>query len=119
MPKSKSKPRSVTLFEQVYEAIIAEIDERDFTAADLMHFATLAIQLVDKYPELSGPAKKDMVVRLAERIVQDYVPEEEKDTVLAAVRLLLPGIIDTVIAATKGQLGINLKKKLNSCSCFK
>lgn len=116
MGKSK---RNVDIFTQAYDKIKSQIEGRTFKASDLIHFATIAMQIVETYPSLSGPAKKDLVVRLAVRLVEDFVPDEQKQALLDAINLLLPAVIDQIVAATKGQLGINIENFFKTrCSCI-
>ena len=98
---------SQDVFDKAYAAVQRKIKDRKFTAADVVPFAVLGMQVVEKL-EVSGPEKKDLVVRLAQRLVQDYVPEEEQDNIELAVSTLLPGAIDQIVAASKGQLNLNL-----------
>lgn len=120
MPK-KTKSRAVgqDVFEQAYDAIREQIDLKTFKAADLLKFATLAMRLAEKYPQLSGPDKKDLVIRLAKRLVSE-IPDlaaDDLSVLESAIELVLPSAIDYIIAASKGQLDLNVVKQQFS-GCF-
>lgn len=119
MPKkSKSRAVSQDIFDETYDAIKAQIDLKTFKAADVVKFAALAMRLVEKYPQLSGPEKKDLVVRLATQLVAE-IPNLSPDDLAAleaAVSLILPPAIDYIIAASKGQLDLNgAQQQFSSC----
>ena len=114
MPK---KAISKDVFDQAYDQVTQQIKSRQFRAADIVPFAVLAMQIVEKFPNLSGPDKKDLVIRLAQRLVDDYVPQKEEEIVRAAVDALLPAVIDQIVAASKGQLKLNLAKVRGCFGC--
>ena len=120
MPKkTKSRAVSQDIFDETYDAIKAQIDLKTFKAADLVKFAALAMRLVEKYPQLSGPDKKDLVVRLATRLVSEIpnLAPDDLAAIEAAITLVLPPAIDYIIAASKGQLDLNVVKQEFS-GCF-
>ena len=118
--KSKSKTRDADIFAQAYDELTARIKDRQFKASDLIHLATVGMEIAETYVGLSGPQKRDLVVRLVERLIQDYAPEESQELLLSSTQLLLPSIIDQIVAASKGQLGLNLDQLIKSggCGCF-
>lgn len=115
------KDKSLPTDQVIYNKLSAELENREFKKADLTHYAALSMQEVENY-NLSGPQKKEVVLRVAERIVENHAPEEERSAILDAVQSFLPGAIDQLAAAAKGQLKINLDRLFKdgcaSCSCF-
>lgn len=111
--KSKSKRSTVAvpdpIFEMCYERLKARINGDDFSSSDIIIFAVQGMQVVERYPQLTGPEKKQYVIRLAKRIVNDLAKIEEVDraALLLAIDMLLPSMIDQVVAASRGQLDLN------------
>ena len=120
MPKKgKSRAASQDIFDETYDAIKAQIDLKTFKSTDLLKFATLAMNLVEKFPQLSGPEKKDLVLRLANRVATEipHLDEGELAALQSGIDLVLPAAIDYIVAASKGQLDLN-KIQAQFSSCF-
>lgn len=75
---------------------------------------TLAMKLADSM-RTDGPSKKDIVVRAINAFAEQAISDPENlESSKKAIRLFAPGIIDTIVAASKGQ--VLLKKwKLWCC----
>lgn len=108
--------RSNDAADKAYTNVIKLFKKENFSLADLAHVATLAMAEVEKFPQLSGPDKKRAVLRIVENVIDIYAPEDQQELIKAAALQLLPGIIEQIIAASKGQLDLN--KITKSCSCF-
>ncbi len=119
MPK-KSRDASPQLLDEVYDSIKQQIDLKTFQAKDLVHFATLAMRLVEGYPQLSGPEKKNLVIQLANRLVAEIPNISQEDLAIfqSAISLILPSAIDYIIAASKGQLDLNITLPPELSGCF-
>ena len=76
------------------------------------------MELVDKYPELSGPEKSDLVIKTLEEICKgqdglvgtsdDLIPKHVMEILKSVLSLgIVQDIINQIIKATKGQLNIN------------
>lgn len=113
--KSKSKSKRSTavvadpIFDACYERLKARVNGEDFSSSDIIIFAVQGMQVVERYPQLTGPEKKQYVIRLAKRIVNDLskIEESERAALLLAIDMLLPSMIDQVVAASRGQLDLN------------
>lgn len=85
---------------------------------DAVEIISLCMELVDKYPDLSGPEKSALVIKVLEEICkgQDGVVGTSDDLIPANIMEILKSIlslgivqsiIDQIIKASKGQLNIN------------
>lgn len=113
------------IFEEAYNAIKKQIDIKKFRATQVITFTALAMRLVERYPTLTGPEKKDLVIRLATRLVSEIpkLKEEDKAALDLMIQMALPSAIDHLIAASKGELELNVAAPSGgfvSClPCFK
>lgn len=78
------------------------------------------MQLVDKYTELSGEEKKNIVIHVVKKIIKheidkDKIIEEEEKLMLTFVDIFLPSIIDTLVSVDKKKIAIKIKKTFSSC----
>jgi hypothetical protein len=90
----------------------AAVTAKKVTPAGVTIMVTTAMGLAERIPGLTGPQKKDLVISAVLAVVDEAVgtpgePSETRDALRAAAALLAPGIVDAVVAASKGQLGIN------------
>jgi len=104
------------IFLACYELLRARIDKKKISADDVVIFAVQGMQVVERYPQLSGPEKKQLVIDLSKQIVSDLkmIDESKRDTINFAIDMVLPTVIDQIIAATRGELDIN--KIVSKCS---
>jgi hypothetical protein len=92
------------LYGQVKDRIIL----KDVKPSNVMIMLTYGMTAVEKQKGLTGPEKKEVVVHLVRRLVGE-IPGDDEDKVAlqAAVELLLPPLIDTLVAASRGKLDLN------------
>lgn len=113
------------VFEEAYNAIKQQVDVKKFRATDVITFTALAMRLVERYPTLTGPEKKSLVIRLATRLVSEIpkLKKEDKAALDLMIQMALPSAIDHLIAASKGELELNIAAPSGgfvSClPCFK
>lgn len=113
------------LAEQVYDQVRRTFGGR-VTAANVVLLVTLAMTAAEKAAAASGPQKKDLVLAVVNRLVDELAGADDRDSIKLAVGLLAPGIIDGVVAAAKGQLdlgglvrraGAGWRRAFPCCSC--
>lgn len=107
--------------QQLYDKFIASVKNQPLNATTAITFVTRAMQLVEGDEILSGPEKKQAVIDLITRLINETpLGAEEKALLLA---LPYGSIIDHVVAATKNQIKINgvvakVEDKAKACGCF-
>ena len=96
------------VFDHAYQLVSDKIkDIKDWTAIDVMMLAVIGMQVTDEYPALKGAEKKELVIRLAKKVVKEMrMPKDERRQWLLAIDILLPGAINQIVAAANGQLAI-------------
>lgn len=114
MPKA-SRAIDDGLFDKAYAQLWKAIDKKKVSTTDVMQFAVLGMQIVEQYPQLTGSDKKQLVIRLAHKVVADLdgIEDEDRANYQLAIDLLLPSAIDLIVSASKGayQLGEQLTAK--------
>jgi hypothetical protein len=102
------QPTIQAVVDSSYEEVKRHITIKDVKPSNIMIMLTRAMSVVDRVKGLSGPEKKEVVVHLVRRLL-DEIPgdSEEKGLLRAAVELILPPLIDTLVAASRGKLDLN------------
>ena len=94
------------------------IGKRAVNAGNIISLVTLLMKTADKYTDIKGIQKKELVLAVTRKVVEETVPEEDRANVLYIVDGALPTIIDTIVAIDKGQLAIKIKKGFKAwCGC--
>lgn len=73
------------------------------------------MQLVEKYPDLTGKQKKKLVIHVVKKFIEDKTDNEEEEVLLTFVDIFLPALIDTLVLVDKKEIVIKLKKTFSSC----
>ncbi len=109
-----------TMFDEVYSRVMKMIKLNKVNAGDLVVISTYAMTTVQKYPNLDGPSKKQLVIDVITKVVHesDIFAPEDKMAGDMFIQLTLPMLIDTIINAYNHK--VDLKKIKASCvNCFK
>jgi len=103
---------------EVYHQVLGSIELEHIDISDLVDITTFTMQIVQKYPEMSGADKKSAVIDILTKLVNDsgLVPPEKRDGALSFVVHTLPNMIDTVVSAYQHK--IKLKKVGQRCGCI-
>lgn len=108
-------PMEQQAFDRIYNAVRASIVDKKLTGGRITIMITTAMSAVERLGNLSGPEKKDLVLHVLDRIVDEIpVEESEKDAICAALALA-PFVIDSIVSAAKGQLGSIDKSSHGKC----
>lgn len=103
---------------KLYETLIRIIGDKELTTANAVLIATNLMQIVEKYPNISGPQKKELVIYVLKRFVVDHLYGENEQALLLFIDVFLPSVIDTIISVDKKELAIKIRKGLKACfSC--
>ena len=103
-----SSPGLPAIIDALYGQIKNRIILQDVKPSNVMIILTCVMAACEKQKSLSGPEKKEAVVYLVRRFVGEIPGDNgDRQTLQAAVELLLPPLIDTLIAATRGKLDLN------------
>ena len=83
---------------------------------------TKMAELVENFKHIEGIEKKNIVLIVVELLMTDKtvitnMDNSDRDQLILLVKLALPGTIDLVIKATKGEIEINKKVNFLCFSC--
>jgi hypothetical protein len=102
-------------FNTIYDKLKAIIHEKEVSASNIMSIVASAMRIVDSFGDLSGPQKKEIVIGLIKKIVDDLpLKVGDKDSIQAFIDFTLPTVIDNIISATKGKFFNMAKDKIKS-----
>ena len=84
------------------------VDLQTITPESIFKMLMSVMGLVERQKQLSGPQKKQAVIDVVNRLVDEIPAEaEEKAAIMSAIQLLLPSLIDTIVSVSLGELDIN------------
>ena len=105
-----------------FENCLEELKERsknvEINGVNLMIIVKYAMEIIE-LSELKGVEQKEMVIKLVKTLVNGSEIKDEIKSVLNEIIKsgALSVTIDLVVEASKGNLNINLKKKLKRFCC--
>lgn len=107
------------LIRKVYDDAKVAFGSEELNTSTVITLAIRLMELVEKLPNIDGAEKKRIVIEVAKLIVNDSdLSDEDKANVNLIIDLTLPMVIDSVVAASRGQFSLNnLKNKLKKLCC--
>lgn len=107
------------LFNKLYQQISTMIGDKKVTSASIVSILLSAMQIVEKYKEISGEEKKSLVLKVLKMVIDDTVDDQIEATNLKLlVDITLPAVIDMLVSVDKKELQIKMQqgfKKIFSC----
>ena len=110
-PAEEDQTEATKVFDELYAGVKKSINMKTASGEDIINILTLTMEAVEKMKIKSGPQKKALVLHVIDKLV-DEIPESNKNksTIKTAVKLLAPGMIDTIVATSRGQVFVNIKQ---------
>lgn len=108
----------------LYQKVKAKFPAEKITAGNIFDLIRFSMEEAEKFRELEGRAKKELVMRVIEEAIKDFVVDEiENESLRMLVDNFLDVLIDTIVDIDLGNLKINedqkkVIRKLFPC-CFK
>lgn len=112
---------SVKSIQIIFNQIRHGFDNYQIDENNIVEFVIRVMTLVEQQNNLNGLEKKAVVLEILQKLVDSYdkLNENSKDKIKLLIRSIVPGIIDTIVMATKGILSINKKvEETVKKSCF-
>ena len=99
--------------DKLYNSLDLLTDDKQLTTLNIVSITTNLMQIVEKYPNTTGPMKKELVMHVLKRFVEDNTDgEDEVALLLLFINTFLPSVIDTIISLDKKELAIKIHNKI-------
>ena len=102
------------LINKLYESLCMIIANKKVTTINIVMIATNLMQIVEKYPKISGIQKKSLVIQVLKKFVIDQSDGDTENALLLFIDTFLPSVIDTIISVDVKEIVINIKKGVKS-----
>ena len=99
---------------KLYESICVIAVNKKVTTINIVMIATNLMQIVEKYPKISGIQKKSLVIQVLKKFVIDQSDGDTENALLLFIDTFLPSVIDTIISVDVKEIVINIKKGVKS-----
>ncbi len=102
--------------DQLYDQLSKMIGKNgNITTVNITSVAVSLMKIVEKYPQLTGEDKKNMVIMVLKKFIEEFVHDEEEKVLLECIiETVLPSMVDMFISLDKNIESI-AKKKFASC----
>jgi hypothetical protein len=111
------------LFINTYIVLKSKTKDININATTIIHILKLSMELVEQLEDVKGTEQRDFAVLLVREIIdKSKMSQTQKENCLLVIDFgVLDNVVDFVIDATKGNVGINkIKKKVSRLfSCCK
>ena len=111
------------LFINTYIVLKSKTKDININATTIIHILKLSMELVEQLEDVKGTEQRDFAVLLVREIIdKSNMSQTQKENCLLVIDFgVLDNVVDFVIDATKGNVGINkIKKKVSRLfSCCK
>ena len=117
VPSAGLGPRfdAAAIVDQVYAAVKHSITHK-ISPANVIIVITVAMQTVERVKGATSVQKKEVVLAVVERLVDEIDDSETRSAVSVAVQMLAPSIIDAVVSAANGKIDIgHAVKQTKNC----
>lgn len=87
-------------------------DDNELTASEIFDLIRIAMEEAEKITDLTGPEKKELVIRVVHEAFKDLVVDKiESDKIQDFMDFFLEYLVDQFVDISKGNLKINDKTK--------
>lgn len=103
---------------KLYDDVKKIFPDEELTLTNMFPFVRLAMETAEKFENLPGKDKKKLVIRAAQKALEDYVLKDQ-DELKFFVDVMLDMTIDQLVDIDLGHLAINEDKKHKIKTFFK
>tara|TARA_B110000908_G_C10216087_1_gene432887 strand:+ start:1235 stop:1594 length:360 start_codon:yes stop_codon:yes gene_type:complete len=101
--------------DQLYDSLVRLIGNNKITTFTVVTITTNMMQVVERYPKLTGTMKKELVTHVIKRFVYDNLGGEDEDSLILFIDKFLPSVIDMIVSIDKKESVIDIRKGFKSC----
>lgn len=103
---------------KLYDELEKVVKEEGFTSSNIISIVIYLMQIVEGYNDLSGKEKKELVIEVLNKFIDENVDDEKEENELKfLVRITVPPLIDSIISLDKRELKIKTEKCLSKIFC--
>jgi hypothetical protein len=96
----------------LYEKVKGKFPSEKVTAGNIFDLMRISMEEAEKFKELEGRAKKELVIRIINEAIKDFVVDEiENESLRLLVDNFMDVLIDTFVDIDFGNLKINEDQK--------
>lgn len=124
LPEVKRERKAVDFLADVESKALVEAIKpavEDFKIDNVMEVLPKIIKHVQRYRNLTGPEKKNMIIAMLKHLVDITDGPGDDDLWDPIIKRLIPSMVDTLVQVDKGKLKLNTKKGglfgLFKCCC--
>lgn len=115
---------TTTLIMSLVGKLKTSFDQYTLNENNMIDYVVRIMSLVEQQQNLSGFEKKAVVIEVLTRLVDDSnnLNSESKTVLKNIIKIVVPGVIETIVSATKGLISVNKKVEESvkkCCFCFK
>jgi len=108
----ENKPEMEQYAEKLLEMVKAQFEDQELNMGNIFIFLRLAMEHADKFKELEGRNKKELVIRIMHEALEDFVLEgDDKEALRIFVDKMVDLVIDNFCDINLGNLHINEDQK--------
>ena len=95
------------LINKCYDEVKVMIRHRQLTVQNIVTIGSIAMQVVEEYPQLLGYQKKRIVIQIVHRLIDETQASDDTKVLLhTAVDTTVSAAIDFIVSASKGEIPI-------------
>lgn len=104
--------------DKLYTEIMSVIEKNKIEITDIVGITINMMQIVDKYKNINGVQKKNLILYILGKLIDDKIDDEQLvNNLKLIVNMTMPFVIDTFISIDKRQLVIKMKKRCSKYIC--
>jgi hypothetical protein len=117
-----SSTTTSSIVEELYEEIKRLLHGGKLTTSNVVVVVINLMRLVEKYSELKGHQKKQVILEAVKMLINDSNDNvEDNEQLIMLVNMTLPSVIDVIISIDRKKIKIKIKKAwkfmLSCCGC--
>ena len=94
-------------------------DRTELNLLNIVQVTTYLMQVVERYPRLTGPERKQILLDVLEEYIDSNLSQEQAEELAPILGFVLPSVIDALISVDSKERVIQTKRCVASCfSCF-
>jgi hypothetical protein len=109
-------------FLDIFSTISVSITHKQLSLSNIIPIGSMVMQIVEEYPQLPGSQKKEVVISVMHKLINDSnLSESTKATLNVIIDTVLAKTIDFVVSAARGEIELVniIVEKIQSSSCCK